>query len=218
MSKGPKQRAPKNTTRPKKRRTKPIEIKVSKIYKPDNLELEEWQRLLRKQFAAQQAFKLKNIGGHPIFSEFMLTNQQSGKNYKVAIRGLEPGRNYCSCPDYSINNLGTCKHIEFTLLQLLKRKGAKKAFKDGFSQLYSEIYLRYGTKREIIFLSSFSILVTDVLSSRRLKSRGSSDNFVITSGEVESFSAIYLMSTGLGGLWQKFFNEWHDFINYPPGG
>lgn len=151
MSKEPKQRAPKNTKRPKKRNTKPIEMKVSKIYKPDDLELEEWQRLLRKQFAAQQAFKLKNIGGHPIFSEFMLTNQQSGKTYKVAIRGLEPGSNYCSCPDYSINNLGTCKHIEFTLLKLKKGKGAKKAFRDGFSQLYSEIYLHYGLKREIRF-------------------------------------------------------------------
>ena len=151
MSKDPKQRASKNTKRPKKRNTKLIEIKASKIYKPDDLDLEEWQRLLRKQFAAQQAFKLKNIGGHPIFSEFMLANQQSEKTYKVAIRGREHGSNYCSCPDFSINNLGTCKHIEFTLLKLMKRKGAKKAFKDGFSQLYSEIYLNYGPKREIRF-------------------------------------------------------------------
>jgi hypothetical protein len=151
MNKGPKQRASKNTTRPKKRSTKPTEMKVSKIYKPEDLDLEEWQRLLRKQFAAQQAFKLKNIGEHPIFSEFMLTNQQSGKTYKIAVRGLEPGSNYCSCPDFTINNLGTCKHIEFTVLKLMKRKGAKKAFKDGFSQPYSEIYLRYGLKREIRF-------------------------------------------------------------------
>ena len=119
-------------------------MKVSKIYKPEDLDLEECQRLLRKQFAAQQAFKLKNIGEHPIFSEFMLTNQQSGKTYKIAVRGLEPGSNYCSCPDFTINNLGTCKHIEFTVLKLMKRKGAKKAFKDGFSQPCSEIYLRYG--------------------------------------------------------------------------
>jgi len=119
-------------------------MKVSKIYKPEDLDLEECQRLLRKQFAAQQAFKLKNIGEHPIFSEFMLTNQQSGKTYKIAVRGLEPGSNYCSCPDFTINNLGTCKHIEFTVLKLMKRKSAKKAFKDGFSQRCSEIYLRYG--------------------------------------------------------------------------
>lgn len=151
MRKAAKQKANGDKKRSRKSRFKPIELKVSKIYKPNDLELEEWQRLLRKQFAAQQTFKLKNIGGHPIFSEFMLTNPQSGKNYKLAIRGLEPGSNYCSCPDFNINNLGTCKHIEFTLLKLMKRKGAKKAFKDGFLQLYSEIYLRYGIKREIRF-------------------------------------------------------------------
>lgn len=151
MSKAPKPKAPKNIKRAKKPKTKPIELKVSRTYKPDDLELEEWQRLLRKQFAEQQAFKLKNIGGHPIFSEFMLTNEQSGKTYKIAIRGLELGSNYCSCPDYSINCLGTCKHIEFTLLKLMKRTGAKKAFKDGFPQPYSEIYLHYGLKREIRF-------------------------------------------------------------------
>lgn len=151
MSKDPKQKALKNTNRPKKRKTKPIELKVSKIYKPDYLDLEEWQRLLRKQFAAQQAFKLRNIGGHPIFSEFIITNLQTGKTYKVAVRGIEPGCNYCSCPDYSINNLGTCKHIEFTLIKLMKGKGAKKAFKDGFLQPYSEIYLHYGLRRKIRF-------------------------------------------------------------------
>ena len=43
------------------------------------------------------------------------------------------------------------EHIEFALLKLKKKKGAKKAFKDGFSQLYSEIYLHYGLKREIRF-------------------------------------------------------------------
>src|SRR3990172_10258634 len=104
MRNAPKQKVTGDKKRPDKRNTKPLEKKVSKIYKPDDLGLEEWQRLLRKQFAAQQAFKLKNNGSHPIFSEFMLTNQQSGKNYKVAIRGLEPGNNYCSCPDYNINN------------------------------------------------------------------------------------------------------------------
>ncbi|HAM51413.1 MAG TPA: hypothetical protein DCP92_12260, partial [Nitrospiraceae bacterium] len=135
----------------RKPKAKPVKLKVPKAYKPDHLELEEWQRLLRMQFAEQQNFKLKNIGYHPVFSEFMLTNPQSGKTYKVAIRGLRAGSNYCSCPDYSINNLGTCKHIEFTLLKLQKKPGAKKAFRVGFVQPYSEIYLSYGLKREIRF-------------------------------------------------------------------
>jgi predicted nucleic acid-binding Zn finger protein len=45
----------------------------------------------------------------------------SGKTYKVAIRGLGLFENYCSCPDFAINTLGTCKHIEALLLKLRHR-------------------------------------------------------------------------------------------------
>ena len=107
--------------RPKK---KPVKLTVSRTHKPDNMSLEDWQRLLRKQFGVQQRFRLQNKGDHPIFSEYLLTNSETGKTYKIAIRGSNPGDNYCSCPDYSINNLGTCKHIEFVLARLVKKKGS----------------------------------------------------------------------------------------------
>ncbi|NOZ67795.1 MAG: DEAD/DEAH box helicase [Deferribacteres bacterium] len=135
----------------KNKKAKPIKLRVPRTYKPDDLGLEEWQRILRKQYGVQQNFKLKNIGDHPIFSEFLLTNPESGKTYKIAVRGSAPGDNYCSCPDYSINNLGTCKHIEFTLSRLMKKKGAKKAFREGFVPPYSEVYLSYGLKRQVRF-------------------------------------------------------------------
>ena len=125
--------------------------KVSKTHKPAELGLEEWQRLLRRQFGQQQNFLLKNTGEHPIFSEFSLNNSQTGKTYRIAIRGRAPGDNYCSCPDYAINNLGTCKHIEFTLVQLMKKRGAQKAFSSCYLPLYSEVYLNYGMRRTIRF-------------------------------------------------------------------
>jgi len=130
---------------------KPVKFKISKTHKPDNLDVEEWQRLLRKQFGEMQNFKIKNTGDHPVFSEFAVTNPVSGRTYKVAVRGLSPGENYCSCPDYRINNLGTCKHIEFALSRLMKKKGAKKAFKQGHTPPYSEVYLSYGIKRQVRF-------------------------------------------------------------------
>ncbi len=135
----------------KTKKTKPIKLRVPRTHKPDGLGLEEWQRILRKQFGVQQDFKLKNTGDHPIFSDFLLANPESEKTYKIAIRGDAPGDNYCSCPDYSINNLGTCKHIEFTLSKLMKKRGAKKAFKDGCVLPYSEVYLNYGLRREVRF-------------------------------------------------------------------
>ena len=106
-----------------KQKRKPLQLKISRTHKPEHLELEEWQRLLRKEFGQKQAFILKNQGDHPLFSEFSITNPETDKTYKVAIRGAEVGMNYCSCPDYSINHLGTCKHIEFTLAPVNEKAG-----------------------------------------------------------------------------------------------
>ncbi len=44
----------------------------------------------------------------------------------MAIRGAALGENYCSCPDYAVNTLGTCKHIEFTIDRLGRRPGARR--------------------------------------------------------------------------------------------
>ena len=140
----------KNTpVRSKAEKFRPIKLKVSRIHKPDDLSLEEWQRILRKQYAEQQNYNLLNTGDHPIFSNFQLNSTDSGKTYKIAIRGDASGDNYCSCPDFRINYLGTCKHIEFTLSKLMRRRGAKNIFKNGYILPYSEVYLSYGPKRQV---------------------------------------------------------------------
>jgi superfamily II DNA or RNA helicase len=130
---------------------KPPRFKISRTHKPEDLGLEEWQRLLRQHYGEQQEYHLENRGDHTIFSNFLLTNPQSKKTYKIAIRGEAPGDNYCSCPDFSINNLGTCKHIAFTLAQLKKITGAEEAFRKGCEMPYSELFLNYGLKREVRF-------------------------------------------------------------------
>jgi len=125
--------------------------KISRLRKPEDMPLEQWQIALRKQFAEKQNFRLKNIGDKPIFSEFIVTNPETGGEYRVAIRGQRIGDNYCSCPDFAVNTLGTCKHVEFTLAKLQRKRGGKKAFAEGFERSYSEVYLRYGAKREVMF-------------------------------------------------------------------
>jgi superfamily II DNA or RNA helicase len=146
-----KKRTTQKKTTARKKTSRPDVPKVSRTLKPDGMELEEWQRLLRKQYGEQQPFRLENVGDHPLFSDFRLTNPLSGKAYRIAIRGERAGENFCSCPDYRINNLGTCKHIEFTLATLRKKRGAKKQFKAGYVPPYSEVYLAYGLKREVRF-------------------------------------------------------------------
>ncbi len=113
----------------------------------------EWQRALRRQFGREQDFLMENLGAEPIFSEFRVANRQSKAHYRVAIRGQLPGDNYCSCPDYATNELGTCKHIEFVLSCLEKRRGAKAAFKRGYQPPFSELYLRNDGGRLLHFRS-----------------------------------------------------------------
>jgi len=146
-------------TRPRKggptkvKRSKKRQKKTPRTRKPQDMSLEQWQIALRREFGREQEFTMENIGDDPIFSEFLVTNPKSGGTYRVAIRGRAPGENYCSCPDFSVNTLGTCKHIEFTLAKLERKRGAKKAFREGFHPPYSEVYVRYGSKREVCFLA-----------------------------------------------------------------
>lgn len=126
-------------------------IKISHSRKPEDMGLEQWQIALRKQFAQVQRFSVRNIDAEPVFSEFAVTNPETQGEYRVAIRGDRVGDNYCSCPDFAVNTLGTCKHIEFTLAELKRKPGGRNAFLQGFRPAYSEVYLRYGAKREVVF-------------------------------------------------------------------
>ena len=134
----------------KKSQTK-LRPKLSRLHKPADLSLEDWQIQLRRQFGREQHYHLENVGDHPIFSTFHVTNPQSQNTYRVQVRGVQPGDNYCSCPDFATNTLGTCKHIEFTLAVLERKRGGVAALRAGFQPPYSEVYLHYGARREVRF-------------------------------------------------------------------
>ena len=108
------------------------ERKLSRTLGPADLSPQDWQRALRRQFGQEQAFALENVGEAPFFSDFRVDNPQSKSHYRVAIRGLRPGDNFCACPDFATNQLGTCKHIEFALAALHKKRGATAAFASGW--------------------------------------------------------------------------------------
>jgi superfamily II DNA or RNA helicase len=127
------------------------EPKLARTHAPTGLSPEEWQRGLRRQFGREQAFGLENLTDEPFFSEFRVSNPASKSSYRVAIRGKGPGDNFCSCPDYATNDLGTCKHIEFTLARLERQRGARAAFACGYQPAFSELYLRNDGRRRIHF-------------------------------------------------------------------
>ncbi len=129
----------------------PAAARLSRTRRPPELEVADWQAGLRRQFGREQNFGLKNLGGEPVFSDFRVSNPASGTHYRVAIRGQALGQNFCSCPDFATNDLGTCTHIEFTLAKLLTKRGGKVALKNGFAPTYSEIWLDYAGQRCLRF-------------------------------------------------------------------
>ena len=142
-------------------------------------------------FGREQAFDLENLGSEPFFSEFRVSNPVSKASYRVAIRGLGPGGNFCSCPDYGTSELGTCKHIEFTLARLEKKRGAKTAFARGYQPAFSELYLRNDGKLSVHFRAG-----TDCPPALREAAAGLFDaehNWVLPDerlGELEHFMTI----------------------------
>ncbi|MCE9562936.1 MAG: DEAD/DEAH box helicase [Planctomycetes bacterium] len=136
---------------PKRTKAKPAEPKVSRTQPPAGMPLEEWQTQLRRQFGREQKFTLKNLGDNQAYSDFLVTNPESHRTYRVSIRGTQPGDNACTCPDFATNTLGTCKHIEFTLAKLERSKKAAPELKAGYQAPHAEVVLRYGSRRQVCY-------------------------------------------------------------------
>jgi superfamily II DNA or RNA helicase len=144
------------------------EPSVSHLRRPMGMDVKDWQTQLRRQFGRAQSFKLKNVGDEPVFSDFQVTNPQNGNRYRVAIRGANTGENFCGCPDFATNDLGTCKHIEFVLAKLGKKRDARKALAGGFHPPYSEIYLLYAGERQVRFRAGTDCPGSLAKSARKL--------------------------------------------------
>lgn len=78
------------------------------------------ERQLRAKIAVAQILERPATG---LYGDYRVKSA-SKKVYRVALRGPSLFENYCSCPDFAINTLGTCKHIEAVLLQLRERHGS----------------------------------------------------------------------------------------------
>lgn len=115
------------------------------------MSIEDWQVQLRRQYGRDQDFVLEKLGHEPLFGKYLVRNPLTDGRYHIRIGGLAPGENVCSCPDFSTNDLGTCKHIEFVLGKLERQRGAKSAFKRGYHPPHSELYLDYAGARRVRF-------------------------------------------------------------------
>lgn len=120
------------------------------------LELLTGDELLQRAFEERRqratAEKMKVHSGDPStpWADYVVTSLASGRSYRVALRGLEPGRSYCSCPDFSTNQLGACKHILHVADKVrLRFKKSELARPHRIQQV--ELWFDYGTHTGLRF-------------------------------------------------------------------
>jgi superfamily II DNA or RNA helicase len=105
--------------------------------------LREEQIDIRRQRARAGKFAIENLGKNRVFSDYRVTNPESGGQYTVTVHGFDVGDNACTCPDFKANTLGTCKHIE-AVLELLKDELPTHLQKKKATFTRPEVYLHYG--------------------------------------------------------------------------
>jgi hypothetical protein len=110
--------------------------------------LREEQIDIRRQRAKAVKFKIENLGKNRVFSDYRVTNPESGGQYTVAVRGFEVGDNACTCPDFKANTLGTCKHVE-AVLEWLKDDIPPHLRKKKAEIKRPEVFLYYGEQLQL---------------------------------------------------------------------
>ena len=110
--------------------------------------LREVQIDIRRQRAKAVKFQIENLGKNRVFSDYRITNPESGGQYTVSVKGFETGDNACTCPDFKANTLGTCKHIE-AVLDHLKDELPPNLQKKKAAVTRPEIFLHYGEQLQL---------------------------------------------------------------------
>jgi superfamily II DNA or RNA helicase len=74
--------------------------------------------------------RVEHVSGDPAYGAWnarsLVSSTHVPASYRVHIRSLDRRANYCTCPDFATNQLGTCKHIEAVLHRIAKRRDAKR--------------------------------------------------------------------------------------------
>src|SRR3989454_1466513 len=97
---------------------------------------ERWER------ARTERMTVKSANLEQPWTDYTATSTISGKTYRVAVRGREPGDSYCSCPDFRTNTLGTCKHI-LQVLAKLKRRFTAAELKRPYRRKTISVHVQY---------------------------------------------------------------------------
>ena len=105
----------------------------------------------RRERACAERMRVKSADPEQPWTDYAVSSTVSGKTYRVAVRGCEPGDSYCSCPDFRTNTLGTCKHILHVLAKLNRRFAAAQ-LRRPYKRKTISVHVRYGDKMALRLL------------------------------------------------------------------
>lgn len=95
----------------------------------------------RAKRAKAERMKIRSANPKTPWTDYQVLSAASGKTYRVALRGETRGVSYCSCPDFKLNTLGTCKHI--MKVQERVRSFPAKVRKKAYRRTRITVHVRY---------------------------------------------------------------------------
>jgi len=105
----------------------------------------------RRERARTERMRIRPVNGDQPWADYLVTNTLSGKTHRVALRGFEPGESYCTCPDFRVNTLGTCKHI-MKVQRFVELKFPEGALRRRHRQRELAVHVLYGKVLELRLL------------------------------------------------------------------
>jgi len=102
----------------------------------------------RAERMRQDRMSLESADPEAVWTDYRVTSHASGKSYRVALRGFKRGESYCSCPDFRVNTLGTCKHVMYVQEQVQK-KFTRERLQEPYRRKGISVALRYGEEVEL---------------------------------------------------------------------
>ncbi|MCH8967127.1 MAG: DEAD/DEAH box helicase [Planctomycetes bacterium] len=114
-------------------------------------ELVEQAIAQREERARKERMTVRAMEPNKLWTDYMVTSSESGKTYRVALRGWQPGESYCSCPDFRKNTLGVCKHI-LNVQRKTKRRFSAATCKHRYRRRRITIHLCYAHELELRML------------------------------------------------------------------
>jgi superfamily II DNA or RNA helicase len=104
----------------------------------------------RQRRADTESMTVRSMNTDKPWVDYVITSQQSGRTYRVALRSLEAGESFCTCPDFRTNHLGMCKHLLHVQAKVKKRFSAKQ-LKSPYRRKRLSVRIDYGSSRGVVF-------------------------------------------------------------------